>query len=146
MAEQAAPQFAAHEQNRVGARSTGEASGFLTFASVIMIMAGAFQAFTGLVAIVRNEFYVATRNYILQFDTTAWGWIHLILGALVLLAGIAVLSGQSWGRVVGIVMAGIGALGAFGFMPYYPFWTIVIIALDVFVIWALAVHGREASA
>jgi hypothetical protein len=122
---------------------SGWATGLITFAGVIMIMAGAFQAIAGLVAIFENEFYVATRNYLLQFDATSWGWIHLLLGLLVLGAGFAVLSGQTWARVVGITLAVLSALANFSFIPYYPFWSMTIIALDVFIIWALVAHGRD---
>ena len=119
------------------------ARGFIVFAAVMMIMAGAFQTLAGLVALFENEFYVTTRNYLLKFDATTWGWIHLLIGLLVLFAGIAVLSGQTWGRVVGITLAGLSALTNFAFLPYYPFWSMTIIALDIFIIWALASHGRD---
>ena len=122
---------------------SGWATGFIVFAGVTMIMAGSFQAIAGLVALFQDEFYVTTPNYLLQFDTTSWGWIHLLVGVLVLLAGFAVLSGQTWGRVVGITLAVLSALANFAFIPYYPFWSLTIIALDVFVIWALAAHGRD---
>jgi hypothetical protein len=119
------------------------ATGFIMFAGVMMILAGGFQALAGLVALFENEFYVATRNYLLQFDATSWGWIHLLLGLLVLFAGFAVLSGQTWGRVIGVILAVLSALTNFAFIPYYPFWSILIIALDVFIIWALTAHGRD---
>jgi hypothetical protein len=122
---------------------SGLARGFAVFAGVIMIMAGAFHAFAGLAALFENEFYAATPNYVFQFDVTAWGWIHLLLGLLVLFAGYAVLSGQTWARVVGMILAGLSALANFMFIPYYPFWSLLIIALDVFVIWALAVYEPE---
>jgi hypothetical protein len=122
---------------------SGVAVGFTVFAGVMMIMAGGFQALTGIVAIFENEFYATTRNYILKFDVTTWGWIHLLLGLLVLFAGFAVLSGQTWGRTIGIILAALSALANFAFIPYYPVWSLVIIALDVFVIWALAAHGRD---
>ena len=125
------------------ATASGWATGLTVFAGVMMIMAGAFQALSGLVALFENEFYVATRNYLLQFDATSWGWIHLLLGLLVLFAGFAVLAGRTWGRVVGIALAVLSALANFAFLPYYPFWAMTIIALDIFVIWALAVDGRE---
>jgi hypothetical protein len=121
------------------------ATGLIVFAGVMMILAGGFQAITGLVALLENEFYVATRNYLFQFDATSWGWIHLLLGLVVLLAGFAVLSGRTWGRVVGIILAALSALANFAFIPYYPVWSITIIALDVFVIWALAAHGRDVA-
>jgi hypothetical protein len=119
------------------------AAGFIAFAGVMMIMAGAFQSIAGLVAIFENEFYVTTPNYMLQFDATTWGWIHLLMGLLVLFAGFAVLSGQVWGRVVGITLATLSAIANFAFIPYYPFWSMTIIAVDIFVIWALAAHGRD---
>ena len=128
------------------ATASGWATGLTVFAGVMMTMAGAFQAFTGLVALFEDEFYVATRNYLLQFDATTWGWIHLLLGLLVMFAGFAVLAGQTWGRVVGITLAVLSALANFAFLPYYPFWAMTIIALDIFVIWALATHGREIPA
>jgi hypothetical protein len=122
---------------------SGWAVGFTVFAAVMMLMAGIWQALAGLVAIFNNEFYVATRNYLFEFDATAWGWIHLILGIIVALAGWGLLSGQTWARVVGITVAALSATANFLFIPYYPFWSMLIIALDIFVIWALAAHGRE---
>jgi hypothetical protein len=113
------------------------------FAGVMMIMAGGFQALAGSVALFEDEFYVATRNYLLELDATRWGWIHLLLGLLVLFAGFAVLSGRTCGRVVGIILAVLSAIANFAFVPYYPFWSLAIIALDIFIIWALAVHGRD---
>ena len=122
------------------------AAGFIAFAGVMMIMAGAFQAIAGLVALFENEFYVATPNYMLQFDATSWGWIHLLMGLLVVFAGFAVLAGQTWGRIVGITLAVLSALANFAFIPYYPFWSMTIIAVDIFIIWALAAHGRDLTA
>ena len=121
----------------------GWAVGFTMFAGVLMIMAGAFQALAGLVAITEDEFYATTPNYILQLDTTRWGWGHLLLGLLVIGAGFAVLKGKMWGRVIAIGLAALSALANFAFIPYYPFWSITIIALNVFVIWALTAHGRD---
>jgi hypothetical protein len=122
---------------------SGWAVGFTVFAAVMMIMVGAWQALAGLIAIFENEFYVPTRNYIFQFDATSWGWIHLIMGAIVAFAGWGLLSGQTWARIVGITLAALSATANFLFIPYYPFWSILIIAVDVLVIWALAAHGRQ---
>jgi hypothetical protein len=132
--------------SQVDAQPSAAARGLIVFAGVLMIMAGGFQTLAGLVALFQDEFYVATRNYLLQFDATSWGWIHLLLGLMVLFAGFAVLSGQTWGRVVGITLAVLSALSNFAFIPYYPFWALAIIALDVFIIWALAAHGRDITA
>jgi hypothetical protein len=127
--------------SRVREEPPGWAAGFIVFAAVMMMMTGVFQALEGLIAIFQNEFYVQTRNYLFKFDATAWGWIHLILGIIVALAGWGLLSGRTWARVVGITLAALSATANFLFIPYYPFWTLLIIALDVLVIWALAVYG-----
>jgi hypothetical protein len=142
MSEQAAPQYRSAGRAE---EASGWAVGFILFAAIMMIMSGIFQAFAGLVAIFENEFYVATRNYLFQFDATTWGWIHLIGGIIVALAGFAVMSGRTWGRVVGITLAVLSAIVNFAFIPYYPFWSLLVIALDVFVIWALAAHGRDVA-
>ncbi|MFC8798492.1 hypothetical protein ACFT2C_12230 [Promicromonospora sp. NPDC057138] len=119
------------------------ATGFIIFAAVMMMLSGAFQALAGLVALFENEFYVTTSDYVLQLDTTTWGWIHLLLGLLVVIASFAVLGGRIWGRVIGVTLAALSALANFAFIPYYPVWSLVVITLDVFVIWALTVHGRD---
>ena len=123
--------------------SGGPAAGFILFAATMMILVGVFHAITGLVALFENEFYVATREYLFQFDATTWGWIHLLVGLLVAFAGWGLLSGRTWARVVGITLALLSAVASFLFIPYHPFWAITAIAIDVFVIWALAAHGRE---
>jgi hypothetical protein len=97
----------------------------------------------GLIAMFENEVYLPTRNYLFELDLSAWGWIHLVLGLVVAFAGWGLLSGRTWARVVGITLAAISATTNFLFIPYYPFWSILIIAVDVFVIWALTAHGRE---
>lgn len=119
--------------------ASGWGLGLLTFAGVVMLMMGAFHAFIGFVAIVEDEFFVTVPSgYVVAFDATTWGWIHLLLGVVVLLGGIAVLSGRVWGRVVGVVLAVFSAFANFLFVPYYPLWSLTIIALDILVIWALA--------
>jgi hypothetical protein len=119
------------------------AVGFTIFAAVMMIMGGIWQALAGLVAIFENEFYVPTRNYLYEFDATAWGWTHLVIGLIVAFAGWGLLSGQTWARVVGITVAALSATVNFLFIPYYPFWSMLIIAVDILVIWALTAHGRQ---
>ena len=141
MTEQSPSQY--QSAGRGGKATSGLAVGFILFAAIMMIMAGVFQAIVGLVAIFENEFYVATRNYLFQFDATTWGWIHLVVGLIVAFAGWGVLSGRTWARVVGITLAVLSAIANFLFIPYYPFWALTVITLDVFVIWALAAHGGE---
>ena len=128
-----------------GRETRSWANGFILFACLMMIMVGIWQALQGLVAIFENEFYVATRNYLFEFDATTWGWIHLILGLLVAFAGYGLVSGRTWARVVAITLAVLSAIANFLWLPYYPFWALLIISVDVFVIWAVAAHGREVS-
>ena len=137
-------QAAESQQVAQSSHSSGAAHGFVVFAGVIMIMSGAFQAIAGLVGLFANEFYVETRNYLFKFDATTWGFIHLLVGVLLLFAGWAVMSGQTWARVIGIILAALSGLANFTFLPYYPFWSLLIIALDVVVIWALAVYHPNA--
>ena len=125
------------------AETSGWAVGFILFAAILMIMSGVFQAIEGLIAIVENQFYVATREYIFRFDATTWGWIHLVVGVIVAFAGWGLLSGRTWARVVAITMAVLSAIANFLFIPYYPFWAIIVLTLNVFVIWAVAAHGRS---
>ena len=119
------------------------AVGLTAFAACVLMIGGIFQAISGLVAIVDNEFYVVTRNYFLEFDVTAWGWIHLVLGIVVAVAGFMILRGAVWARMVGVVVAVISAIANFAFIPYYPVWSLLIIALNIAVIWALTAHGRD---
>ena len=120
-------------------------AGMTTFAGVMLIIAGAFNVIEGVVALFQNEVYVAGRQYVFAFDLTAWGWTHLIIGAVVAAAGFAVLSGQVWGRSVGVGVAVLSMLANFVFIPYYPVWSLLIIALDFFVIWALIAYKRDSS-
>jgi hypothetical protein len=143
MTEQEPSQY--RSAGRADQATSGWAVGFILFAGIMMIMVGIWQALQGLVAIFENEFYVATRNYLFEFDATAWGWIHLLIGLLVAFAGWGLLSGRTWARVVAITLAVLSAIANFLFIPYYPFWSLLIIAVDVFVIWAIAAHGREVA-
>jgi hypothetical protein len=132
--------------DRSDAQVSGWAYGFAAFGGAIMLIVGIFHAFAGLAAIFENEFFVAGPNYAYEIDVTAWGWIHLILGVIVAFAGISVYSGATWARVVGIGLAILSAVANFFFIPYYPVWAVLIIALDIAVIWALANYGPEARA
>lgn len=108
-------------------------------AAVVMMIVGVFQIVAGLAAIINGPtFYASTAKYFLTFNTTTWGWIHLVLGILVGVAGFFILTGNVLARTVGIVLAGLQALVNFVWLPYYPVWGIIVIALDVLVIWALA--------
>ncbi|HEY2802320.1 MAG TPA: hypothetical protein VGJ67_00205 [Actinomycetota bacterium] len=129
------------QENRSGA-----AVGYIMFASFILIMIGIFHAIDGLAAIVNNNFYVPLGDYVFKFNVTTWGWIHLIGGIIILLAGFSLYGGAIWARTVGVIVALISAIASFASLPYYPIWSIIIIILDVCVIWALTLHGRDATA
>jgi hypothetical protein len=136
MAEQASPGY---REEKAGAR----AAGLVLFASMMMFLAGVFQAFTGLVAVVNDQFYVASHEYLFQFSRTTWGWIHLVWGLVVAGAGVALLGGRTWGRAVAIVVAAFSAVTMFAFLPHYPVWALIVITLDVAVIWAVATQGSR---
>ncbi|MFF5336964.1 hypothetical protein [Streptomyces sp. NPDC013181] len=112
-------------------------TGWTVFAAVLMIFGGAMAIFQGISAIAEDDVFIATRNYVFQFNLTGWGWVHLIVGIVIVLAGFALFSGALWARVVGVILAGLGAVANFLWLPYYPLWSIVLIAIDVFIIWAL---------
>ena len=122
---------------------SGLAVGFIAFAGVAMVMIGAFHALQGLVALFNDDFYVVGQKWTFEFDLTTWGWIHLLVGVLVLVAGFFVFNGAVWARAVGIAVAALSAVLNFMWLPHYPIWSLIIIALDVLVIWALSVHGRD---
>ena len=119
------------------------AVGWTWFAAVMLWLVGAWHAIAGLSGIINSEFYVVGREYILQFDTTTWGWIHLVGGVLVFVAGVYLLSGSVWARTIGVIVAVMSILANFAWLPWYPVWSILMIAAGVLVVWALTVHGRD---
>jgi hypothetical protein len=123
------------------AEPSGWAMGGVIFAATVMSMVGIFQAIVGLAAIIDDDFFVVTRNYTFDLDTTTFGWIHLIIGILVAGAGFALFAGRVWAAVVAIFLASLSAVANFFFIPYYPFWSLLVIALDIWVIWALTRPG-----
>lgn len=121
--------------------------GWIVFGSMMMIMLGTFHAIQGLVALFRDEYFLVGKNGLtIELDFTAWGWTHLVLGVVVAATGVAVLYGQMWARVTGVVIAMFSALVNLAFLAAYPLWSTMMIALDVLVIWALTVHGGEMKA
>ena len=109
----------------------------------MMIMLGAFQAFQGLVALFNDDFYVVGQKWTFEFDLTTWGWIHLLVGVARRGRRVLRLPGSRVGAAVGVAVAAVSAVLNFMWLPYYPIWSLLIIALDVLVIWALTVHGRD---
>jgi hypothetical protein len=125
---------------------SGWAVGFTAFAGAMMLLIGIFHAFAGLAAILNDGFLVRRPNYTFDIDITGWGWIHLIIGIIVAAAGFGVFSGATWARAVGITVALLSAIANFFFIPIYPVWAVLIIALDVLVIWALSTYTEDAAA
>ena len=126
-----------------GHQYSSGAVGVISFAGVLMIIAGVFHVVQAIIALVDDKFYVVGPDYVFQFDLTTWGWIHLIAGIVVGLAGAALFAGATWARVVAVIVAGVSIIANFMWMPWYPFWAITVIAFDVFVIWAVTAHGRD---
>jgi hypothetical protein len=124
-------------------RPAGWVVGMSVFAAIVMITIGIFHVVQGLAALFRNEIYLVGAQYVFSFDLTAWGWIHLLAGILLIAAGSAILKGKVWARSVGVGFAVLSMIANFLFLPYYPVWSVLIITLDVFVIWALCLYSAE---
>jgi hypothetical protein len=131
-------------------RAAGEPTGWIGwvfFAGFMLVLTGVFQAIDGVVALVKDDYYrVRPSGLVVNVDYTAWGWTHLVMGVLLVLVGAALVRGQTWARVVAIILAILSAIVNFAFMPAYPIWSILVIGLDVLVIYALAAHGGELRA
>jgi hypothetical protein len=133
-------------------RSSGSGShrsgwyGWIVFAATIMLMLGIFHVITGLVALFEEDYFLVTKNgLVVSADFTAWGWTHLILGAVIAAAGSALLSGAMWARVVAVVVALLSSVVNLAFLSAYPLWSAIMIAVDVLVIYAVTAHGSAAA-
>ena len=122
---------------------TSGAAGLTALAGILMVLLGGWWMITGFIAIVNDDFFVVTQEWIFQFSSTSWGWTHLILGFVVLLAGIGLFSAAVWARTVGVILAVVSGLVAFAWLPYYPVMGIIFVTMSVLTIWALTVHGRD---
>jgi hypothetical protein len=118
-------------------------TGWIAFAGVMMVIAGSLQAIYGFIALVNDEWVVWGNRASVYLDLTTWGWIHLVGGAIVALAGVGVFSGNVLARAVGVVVAVLSLVVNFLFIPAYPIWAITVVVVDLLVIWALTVHGGE---
>ena len=125
-------------------RTTGWV-GWVYFGGTMLVLAGSFNIIEGLVALFNDQYYVPTRQGLLVFDVTGWGWIHLIIGGLAVIIGVGLFTGATWARVAGVVLAGVNAIAQLTFLSAYPLWAVIVITLDVLIIWALVVHGAEAK-
>ncbi|MCT2593137.1 hypothetical protein LHJ74_25055 [Streptomyces sp. N2-109] len=126
-----------------GGAGSSWASGGTVFAGVLMLVQGVFGILSGIAAVAEDDVYTRVGDYVFELNLTTWGWIHLILGILIAVTGWGVLKGSDWARGVGVGIAALVVIAQFMWLPYHPLWSIVSIALAVFVIWALCTdHGR----
>ncbi|MFI6437378.1 hypothetical protein [Streptomyces sp. NPDC050759] len=121
----------------------GWATGLTAFGAVMLFLVGLLDIFRGIMAIAEDDIFVTTRNYAFEFDLTGWGWIHLALGAVAVLVSIGLLRTSTWARVLGVAIAGLVIIANFLSLPYYPVWSVVMIAISGFIIWALCVVQRD---
>ena len=121
--------------------------GWILFAGTMMLMLGIFHAIQGFVALFRDEYYLVGKNGLtVHVDYTTWGWVHLILGVIIAGAGAGLIAGQMWARIVGVLVALVSSVINIAFLSAYPIWSAIMIAVDILVIWAITVHGREMKA
>ncbi|MCU0667438.1 MAG: hypothetical protein MUF85_02370 [Patescibacteria group bacterium] len=118
-------------------------AGWAAFAGILAIVAGSFQMIAGLVALFKDDVYLVGPANVWLFDLTTWGWGLLLWGAFLILTGGAILSGKTWGRVVGVVLSSVSIIVNFAFIPVYPVWSIAMVTIGVLVVYALTVHGDE---
>ncbi|MEU8618552.1 hypothetical protein [Streptomyces sp. NPDC048623] len=119
------------------------AEGLTAFAAVMLSLAGLLGIFRGISAIAEDEVFLTTPNYVFQFDLTGWGWVHLGLGIVAVLVSIGLFMTQTWARYAGIAIAGLVIIANFLSLPYYPVWSVVMIAMSGFIIWALCVYRKQ---
>jgi hypothetical protein len=122
---------------------SGLAVGFILFASAIMVMVGTFHFIGGLAAVLDGDFYNIRSGYDMSMGVNTWGWIHIVGGTLMVIGGTFLITGMLWARILAMALAVISAIWSFYSIPYYPLWSILIIAFDIGVLWALIAHGKE---
>src|SRR5881398_961904 len=127
--------------NNLSSRGVGGA----TFAAVLMIIAGTFGVFEGLALVVKGTFYVQPAHYWINTGASTWGWTHILISIVILAAGLGILSGAAWARWTGIVIVGLQALVNFTFIPVQPWWSLTLIAIDVWIVHSLFVFQGEAE-
>ena len=117
--------------------------GVILFGGTLMITLGIFNVIQGLVAINEEPILMRTADGPVVWDVSTWGWIHLAIGILVILTGAFLIQGAVWARVAAIVLVIVNASTQMIFLPVYPFWSLLVIAVDLWILWAVTFHGRE---
>ena len=121
----------------------GTALGITAAAGLILMLVGVFGMIQGIVGLLDNDLYVVTNKWLFEFDATAWGWGHILIGLVALCAGLGLFFGRVWAKVTAIIVAAFSMLANFAWLPYYPVWALLVIGFDLFVIWAVTVHGND---
>lgn len=116
----------------------GLAAGTSIGAAILLLTVGVLSIFEGISAVAEDDLFVVGPEYIYQFDTTGWGWIHIVLGAILIICALGLMTGSTWGKVAAIIIAALTIIANFLSLPYYPWWSILIIALSIVVIWAVS--------
>ncbi len=132
-----------HHAGAGGGGNSGWVSGLALFGGVVMLVDGIFAILNGIMGIAKDQVYLATPSYVFRFNLTAWGWIHLILGVLLVAVGYGVLRGALWGRIAGVFLASLSVIVNLVWLPHYPLWSLIAVGLGVAVIWALSVYTPD---
>lgn len=119
--------------------------GWVYFAGFLMVINSIFQMIAGFTAIVKDELFVLGIDKVWLVDVTTWGWLHLLLGVILLTAGLSLLAGKMWGRTVGVLLSGLAVIVNFAFIPVYPIWSVLMVVVSGLVLYALIAHGKEAA-
>ncbi|MFI7410160.1 hypothetical protein ACIBU0_15995 [Streptomyces sp. NPDC049627] len=127
-------------------RAQVAATGLMLFAAVLLFVSGILDLFRGIMAVAEDDIYVSTPNYVFKFDLTSWGWIHLLFGAIAVVVSFGLFAAKTWARVVGVGIAALLIIANFLSIPYYPVWSLTLIAMYAFIIWALCVVKRDTLA
>jgi hypothetical protein len=117
--------------------------GWAYFASFMMMGLGILEGIAGLAGIFKDNYYLVTQSHLIAFNYTTWGWIHLILGIIIFMAGLELLRGATWARILASFLAVLSLIANMSFLNAYPLWSIIMMIIDVMVIYALTVHGGE---
>jgi hypothetical protein len=133
----------ARGQSLQGTEMTGWV-GWIGFASIMMMLLGAFHVFAGVIALFQDTYYkVGRSNLTVHVSYTTWGWVHIVGGILIIAAAIGLFAGRLWARAFAVILAMLSAVINIGFLAADPIWSVVMITIDILVIWAITVHGSE---
>ncbi|MEV1022087.1 hypothetical protein [Streptomyces sp. NPDC050264] len=119
------------------------AGGLTIFAAVMLFITGSMAFCRGLMAVLDDQVFLTTPNYVFKFDLTSWGWIHLVIGLIAVAVSFGLFTAQKWARILGVGIAGLMIIANFLSIPYYPLWSLTLIALNGVVIWGLCVVRRD---